>query len=135
MSDFTREVLIPDRAPKALGPYSLGIRARGFVFVSGTIGVDPDSGELVSGGVETETRQALENMSNILKAGGSSLDLVVKTTVFMADLGEFAKMNAVYGSFFKTDPPARSTIQVAALPGGAQVEIEAIAAVGEPLGD
>ena len=130
-----REVLVADKAPKALGPYSLGIRSTPLVFASGTIGIDAKTGKLVSGGVEAETRQALLNLGNILEAGGSSLRLAVKTTVYMCDLGEFGKMNAVYAEFFPQDPPARTTVQVAALPGGAQIEIEAIAVVGEPHGD
>ena len=130
-----REVLVPDKAPKAIGPYSLGIRSQGFVFASGTIGIDPKTGKMVPGGVEAETRQALLNLGNILESGGSSLSQVVKTTVFLVDIGQFARMNQVYAEFFPEDPPARSTVQVAALPGGAQVEVEAIAAVGRPMGD
>lgn len=135
MTSGAREVLVPDKAPKAIGPYSLGIRSQGFVFASGTIGIDPASGKMVAGGVEAETRQALQNLANILESGGSSLGQVVKTTVFLLDMAEFASMNAVYAEFFPEAPPARSTVQVAALPGGAQVEIEAIAAVGRPMGD
>jgi len=130
-----REVLVPDKAPKAIGPYSLGIRSQGFVFASGTIGIDPKTGKMVPGGVEAETRQALLNLGNILESGGSSLSQVVKTTVFLVDIGQFARMNQVYAEFFPEDPPARSTVQVVALPGGAQVEVEAVAAVGQPLGD
>jgi 2-iminobutanoate/2-iminopropanoate deaminase len=135
MPSRRREVLIADRAPKALGPYSLGIRSAPLVFASGTIGIDSKTGKLVPGGVEAETRQALLNLGNILESGGSSLALAVKTTVFLCDLAEFGKMNAVYAEFFPHDPPARTTVQVMALPGGAQVEIEAIAVVGEPRGD
>lgn len=135
MTSGAREVLVPDKAPKAIGPYSLGIRSQGFVFASGTIGIDPASGKMVAGGVEAETRQGLQNLANILESGGSSLGQVVKTTVFLLDMAEFASMNAVYAEFFPEAPPARSTVQVAALPGGAQVEIEAIAAVGRPMGD
>ncbi len=130
-----REVLIADDAPAAIGPYSLGIKSGELVFISGTLGVDPQSGEMVSGGIEAETRQALTNLARILKSGGSSLQNVVKTTVFMQDLEEFAKMNAVYAEFFPNEPPARSTVEVAALPKGAAVEIEAIAVVGGLLGD
>ncbi|HEY42388.1 MAG TPA: hypothetical protein G4O11_00185 [Anaerolineae bacterium] len=126
-----REVLIADKAPKAIGPYSLGIRTRGLVFTAGTLGIDPDTSELTPGGIEAETRQALINLANVLQSGGSSLDLVVKTTVFMRDLSEFPKMNAVYGEFFKEEPPARSTVQVAALPMSASIEIEAVAVVSE----
>jgi 2-iminobutanoate/2-iminopropanoate deaminase len=131
----SHEVLIPDKAPPVLGPYSLGIRAEGFVFASGTVGIDPATGKMVPGGVEAETRQALQNLSNILQSGGSSLANVVKTTVFLVDIGQFPTMNRVYAEFFPKDPPARSTVQVVALPGGAQVEVEAIAAVGRPMGD
>ena len=130
-----REVLVPDKAPKAIGPYSLGIRSQGFVFASGTIGIDPKTGKMVPGGVEAETRQALLNLGNILESGGSSLSQVVKTTVFLVDIGQVARMNQVYAEFFPEDPPARSTVQVVALPGGAQVEVEAVAVVGQPLGD
>ncbi len=124
-----RSSITPAGAPKPLGPYSLGILAGGFVFASGTIGVDPATGKLVPGGVEAETRQALTNLGGILQAGGASLPAVVKTTVFLVDLGQFQVMNRVYADFFPSEPPARSTIQVAALPGGAAVEIEAIAIV------
>lgn len=135
MSLTRREILIADRAPKAIGPYSLGVRTRELVFSAGTLGIDPDTSDLVPGGIETETRQALINLANVLQSGGSSLDLVVKTTVFMQDLSEFGKMNAVYGEFFQQDPPARSTVQVAALPKSASVEIEAVAVVGRVYGD
>lgn len=130
-----REVLIAEMAPKAIGPYSVGVRTQGFIFASGQIGLDPTSGKLVEGGIEAETRQALQNLANVLKAGGSKLDLVVKTTVFLQDMSEFAAMNAVYAEHFAGEPPARSTVQVAALPGGAAVEIEAVAIVGEARGD
>ena len=130
-----REALIVDKAPKAIGPYSLGIRTRGLIFTSGTLGVDPKTGEFSPGGIKAETRQAMHNLANILEAGGSSLDLMVKTTVFMSDLGEFSKMNDVYAEFFAGEPPARSTVQVAALPKGAAVEIEAVAVVGQVHSD
>jgi 2-iminobutanoate/2-iminopropanoate deaminase len=135
MSAESREVLIPDKAPPPIGPYSLGIRSQGFVFASGTTGVDPKTRKMVPGGVAAETRQALTNLANILESGGSSLSRVVKTTVFLVDIAQFATMNQVYAEFFPQDPPARSTVQVVALPGGAQVEVEAIAAVGRPTGD
>ena len=126
MRDDARTVIIPEGGAKPLGPYSPGIQVGNMVFASGTIGVDPDTGSLVEG-VAEQTRQALTNLSKVLEAGGSSLGNVLKTTVFMTNLQEFATMNEVYGGVFATDPPARSTIQVAALPGGASVEIEAIA--------
>ena len=130
MSSSIREVIVPSDGVKPIGPYSPGIRVADMVFASGTTGVDPDKGSLVGGGVAAETRQALVNLSKVLEAGGSSLDRVVKTTVFMTNLQEFATMNEVYGNVFAADPPARSTVQVAALPGEASVEIEAIAWVG-----
>ena len=126
MIDHTRTVIVPEGGAKPLGPYSPGIRAGRLVFASGTTGVDPESGSLLEG-VAEQTRQALANLSKVLEAGGSSLTKVLKTTVFMTNLHEFATMNEVYGEVFDTEPPARSTIQVAALPGGAAVEIEAIA--------
>jgi 2-iminobutanoate/2-iminopropanoate deaminase len=124
-----REAIFPSGAPKPMGPYSPGIRSAGFVYCSGTVGIDPSTGQLVPGGVPAQTRQSLVNLRGTLEAGGASLRSVVKTTVFLIDLQEFAAMNSVYGEFFPEEPPARSTIQVAALPGGAHVEIEAIAAV------
>jgi 2-iminobutanoate/2-iminopropanoate deaminase len=135
MKSYRREPLLPPRAPQPLGPYSHGIRTGSWVFTSGTIGNDPSTGKLVPGGVEAETRQALTNLSETLRAGGTALSNVVKTTVFLVDLGQFAAMNAVYAGFFPEAPPARSTIQVAALPGGASVEIEAVAVVPGDHGD
>ncbi len=126
MAAKEREIVIPAKGAKPMGPYSPGVRAGNLVFASGTTGVDPDTGSLVEG-VAEQTRQALTNLSKVLEAGGSSMAKVLKTTVFMTNLQEFATMNEVYGGVFATDPPARSTIQVAALPGGASVEIEAIA--------
>ena len=126
-----RKVLSPSDAPKAIGPYSVGIQTDAFVFCSGTIGVDPATGKFVKGGIEAETRQVLTNLGKTLAEGGSSLGQVVKTTVFMTNMEEFPKMNAVYAEFFEKDPPARSTIEVSALPGGAHVEIEAIALVSK----
>lgn len=122
-----RTVVTTDQAPKAIGPYSVATKAGPFVFTSGQLGLEPASGALVEGGVEAETRQALTNLRHVLEAAGSSLSLVVKTTVFLRDINDFARMNAVYGEFFTQDPPARSAVQVAALPKGGAVEIEAIA--------
>jgi 2-iminobutanoate/2-iminopropanoate deaminase len=118
-----------DGAPKAIGPYSQGIRVNGFVFTAGQVALDPKIGELVAGGISEQTSRALENLSAILTAAGSSLSQVVKTTVFLVDMGDFAAMNEVYGRAFGTHRPARSTVAVAALPRGARVEIEAIAEV------
>jgi len=122
-----RKVVTSENAPKALGPYSVAIRAGMFVFASGQLGLDPQSGNLVPGGIETETRQALTNIRHVLADSGSGLDAVVKTTVFLKDMAEFSKMNAVYAEFFPENPPDRSTVQVAALPRDGTVEIEAVA--------
>ena len=116
-----------EKAPKAIGPYSMAIQAGPFIFSSGQLGIDPLSGGFVEGGVEAETRQALINLQNVLAAADLSLDDVVKTTVFMQDLNDFGAINTVYGEFFTNNPPARSAVQVAALPKGGTVEIEAIA--------
>jgi 2-iminobutanoate/2-iminopropanoate deaminase len=124
---MTRNVISTTNAPKAIGPYSAGISTEKMIFASGSLGIDPATGEFVPGGVEEQTRQALKNLEQVLLAGGASLETVVKTTVFMQDLSEFSNMNAVYAEFFPVDPPARSAVQVAALPKGAAVEIEAIA--------
>ena len=127
MSSRKREVVVAEGAPKAIGPYSVAIRTESLVFASGSLGVDPETGEFAAGGVEGQTRQALKNLAEVLKAGGSSLEQVVKTTVFLQDMAEFVLMNAVYAEFFPLEAPARSTVEVAALPKGAAVEIEAIA--------
>ncbi len=118
-----------DAAPKAVGPYSQAVRANGFLFTAGQVGLDPATGKLVEGGVAAETRRVLANLAAVLQAGGSGLDRVVKTTVFLADLADFKTMNEVYAELFGGHRPARSTVQVAALPLGAQVEIEAVALV------
>ena len=125
-----RQVIHSDQAPKAIGPYSQAIRVGGFVFCAGQAGLDPATGNLVSGGIEVETRRVLQNLAAVLEAAGTSLSRAVKTTVFLLDMYEFAKMNAVYAEFFPANPPARSTVQVARLPKDARVEIEVIALVG-----
>lgn len=129
-----KEVILAEKAPKPIGPYSVGIRLDNLIFTAGQLGIDRSTGELVPGGIEAETRQALKNIQNVLEASGSSIDMVLKTTVFMRDLGEFTRMNAVYAEFFTLKPPARSTVQVSALPKGGAVEIEAIAVVAPPTG-
>jgi 2-iminobutanoate/2-iminopropanoate deaminase len=116
-----------DKAPKAIGPYSQGIIANGFVFCSGQIPIDPATGELNTGSIEDQTRQVLKNIGAVLEAAGSSFDEVVKCTVFLQDMNDFAKMNAVYAEFFKAPNPARAAVQVARLPRDVKVEIEAIA--------
>lgn len=124
---MAKNIIATRNAPGAIGPYSQGIKANGFVFASGQIGLDPAMGEFVKGGITEQSRQVLLNVKNVLEAAGSGLDKVVKTTVFLKDINDFAAMNAVYSEFFKTDCPARSAVQVAALPKGALVEIEVIA--------
>lgn len=124
---MSRIVITTDKAPRALGPYSTAIQTEQLVFCSGQTGIDPATNELVGDDVESQTRQVLTNLQNVIEASGSSLELVVKTTVFLRDMADFPKMNAIYAEFFPANPPARSTIAVAGLPKNAQVEIEATA--------
>jgi 2-iminobutanoate/2-iminopropanoate deaminase len=126
---MTKTVIAVDGAPRpfAGAPYNQAIAANGLVFCAGQVALDPDTGTLVEGDVAAQTHRALQNLRAVLEGAGSGLDEVVKTTVFMTDLAEFAAMNEVYANYFTSDPPARSTVQVAALPAGARVEIEAIA--------
>jgi len=129
MPDPTKVIIKTDKAPKAIGPYSAGVRTDCLIFTAGQLGIIPESGNIVEGGIESETRQALTNIQRILEEAGSSLPWVVKTTVFLRDMNDFIRMNAVYADFFKDNPPARTTVQAAALPKGAAIEIEAIALV------
>lgn len=122
-----KSIISSEKAPKALGPYSVAVSTGQLLFTAGQLGIDPVTGELVEGGIQAQTRQALLNLKNVLEAANSGLEWVVKTTVFLKDMGEFAQMNAVYAEFFTRDFPARSAIQVAALPKNGAVEIEAIA--------
>jgi 2-iminobutanoate/2-iminopropanoate deaminase len=122
-----KQVATSAKVPKPVAPYSPGIRVGELIFVAGQIGLDVTTGALVPGGVEAETRQALHNMENVLEAAGATLENVVKTTVFLRDMKDFGQVNAIYAQFFTDKPPARSAFQVAALPLGAAVEIEAIA--------
>jgi 2-iminobutanoate/2-iminopropanoate deaminase len=121
-----KKAIISDKAPKPIGPYSVAIQTGNLVFCSGQLGLDPVSGDLVQGGIEAQTRQALTNLGHVLEAAGSGLDYAVKTIVFLKDMAEFSKMNAVYAGFFTRVPPARSTVQ-ADLPKGGAVGIEVIA--------
>ena len=123
------QVVSTDGAPQAIGPYSQGIVAHGFVFTAGQIALDPASGEVVPGGIAEQTARVLENLRAILTAAGSGLDRVVKTTVFLADMADFAAMNEVYARAFADHKPARSTVAAAGLPRGVRVEIEAVAEV------
>jgi 2-iminobutanoate/2-iminopropanoate deaminase len=125
-----RETVGTAGAPAAIGPYSQAIRAGDFLFCSGQLPLDPSTGKMVEGGIEVQTERVLRNLEAVLAAGGGSLASVVKTTVYLADLGDFPAMNAVYGKFFPQDPPARATVEVSKLPAGARVEIDAVASIG-----
>ena len=118
-------------APATIGPYSQGVRIGRFLFCSGQIPLDPKSGQIISGDIATQTRRVMDNIGAILNAEGITFDNIVKTTIFLTNLGDFQTVNEAYGSYFKQDPPARSTVQVSALPRGTKVEIEVIAAVEE----
>ncbi len=122
-----KKVVVAPKAPKALGPYSAAIKAGHFIYCSGQTGLNPATNELVEGGLEAQTRQVLTNLKHVLEAAGSDLSHVVKTTVFLKDMADFQKMNAIYGEFFNENFPARSTIQVAGLPKNGLVEIELVA--------
>ena len=124
-----KQVIIPEGGAKPMAPYSPGIRYGELLFTAGQIGLDPATDKLVPGGVEAEARQSLENLGKILKAGGAGFDSLLKVTVFLADMNDYAAVNAIYGDYVGEHPPARSAVQVVALPGGARVEIEAVAAV------
>jgi 2-iminobutanoate/2-iminopropanoate deaminase len=126
-----KQIIATDRAPRAIGPYSQAVRAGNLVFASGQIPIDPATGEFVAGGVAEQTEQVLRNLTSVFAAAGVELNQIVKTTVFLADMEDFAAMNEVYGRFFGEQPPARATVQAARLPRDARVEIEAIA-VSEP---
>lgn len=122
-----KDIIATDRAPQAIGPYSQAIRAGNLIFASGQIPIDPATGEFVAGGIAEQTEQVLRNLSAVFEAAGLGLAQVVKTTVFLVNMDDFAAMNEVYGRFFAQQPPARATVQAARLPRDARVEIEAIA--------
>ena len=122
-----KRIIQTDQAPAAIGPYSQAVRVGNFLYTSGQIALDPQSGEFLSGEIEQETERTIENISAILIAGGLSLENVIKTTVYLTDLSHFARMNHIYEKYFSGNKPARACVQVAALPKGAKVEIEAIA--------
>ena len=124
---MTKRIIKTNKAPAALGPYSVAVQTNTMVFSSGQVGIAPDNTELVEGGIEGQTRQVLTNLKNVLEAAGSGLEYVVKTTVFLQNMDDFSKMNAIYAEFFNQDPPARSTVAVVGLPKGALVEIETTA--------
>jgi len=124
-----KEIIATDKAPRAIGPYSQAVRAGNLLFASGQIPIDPATGEFVAGGIAEQTEQVMRNLSAVFEAAGVSLNHVVKTTVFLADMDDFTAMNEVYGRFFAENPPARATVQAARLPRDAKVEIEATAVV------
>ena len=126
-----KKIISTSEAPAAIGPYSQAVRVGSLVFCSGQIPLDPKSGQIVPGDIRGQTRRVLDNIAAVLKAEGLSFDNVVKTTIFLTDLGDFQTVNETYGSYFKQNPPARSTVQVSALPKGANVEIEVIAVAGQ----
>ncbi|MCB0101264.1 MAG: RidA family protein [Anaerolineales bacterium] len=126
---MNKRVIHTEKAPKAIGPYSQAISIGTMVYTAGQVGLDPATMELVPGGIEEQTRQVLANLKNVLDASGTNFGNVIKTTVFLQDMGDFAKMNAIYAEEFNENPPARSTVAVAGLPKGALVEIECIAIV------
>ncbi len=125
-----RTIIATEEAPGAVGPYSQGIAADSFVFTAGQVPINPASGKVEATTIEDQTRQVLTNVDAVLRAAGSGLNRVIKMTVFMTDLGDFQAMNGVYAEFFPSDPPARSAVQVVALPLGVQVEMEAVALAG-----
>jgi len=122
-----KEIVTTDRGPKAIGPYSQAVKANGFVFVSGQIAIDPATQQLIQGDIQQQTERVMENLKGIVMAAGSSMDKVVRTTVFLADMNEFAAMNEIYGKYFPAAPPARATVQVARLPRDVRVEIDVVA--------
>jgi 2-iminobutanoate/2-iminopropanoate deaminase len=124
-----REAVSTDLAPKAIGPYSQAIRAGGLLFVSGQVPLDPATGRLVQGDIAVQTHRVMQNVKAVLEAAGASLDAVVKTTIYLADLGDFKTVNEIYGGYFTPPAPARATVQVARLPLDARVEIDAVALV------
>lgn len=126
---MTRDIIATDSAPGAVGPYSQAIRTDGLIFTAGQIPLDPKTNTLVGGSIEDQTRRVLDNVKAVLQAAGSDLEKVVKMTVFMTDLGLFKRMNSVYAEYFPEAPPARSAVQVSALPLGADIEMEAVALV------
>jgi 2-iminobutanoate/2-iminopropanoate deaminase len=125
-----KKIISTDQAPKAIGPYSQAVISNGMAFLSGQIPLDPQTNQLIDGDIAAQTGRVLENIKAVLEAGGASLASVVKTTVFLQDMGEFAKMNEVYARYFPENPPARSTVQAARLPRDVKVEIDCIAFVG-----
>lgn len=126
---MSKQTVFAPKGIKPMGPYTPAIRMGDLLFISGQVGIDPETGKFVEGGVAEQARQVLENLKGLVESGGSSMDKVLKTTMFLTNMADFATVNEVYTQYFASEPPARSTIQVVALPGGALVEIEAIASI------
>ena len=124
-----KTIISTERAPKAIGPYSQAVVSNGWAFLSGQIPLDPATNQIITGDIAAQTERVLENLKSVLEAAGSSLDRVVKTTVYLKDMGEFAKMNEVYGRYFASNAPARATVEAARLPRDVSVEIDCIASV------
>jgi 2-iminobutanoate/2-iminopropanoate deaminase len=122
-----KEIVTTDRGPKAIGPYSQAVKANGFIFVSGQIAIDPATQQLIQGDIQQQTERVMENLKGIVMAAGSTMEKVVRTTVFLADMNEFTAMNEIYGKYFPAAPPARATVQVARLPRDVRVEIDVVA--------
>jgi 2-iminobutanoate/2-iminopropanoate deaminase len=129
-----KKIIATTEAPAAVGPYSQAVRTGNFIFCSGQIPLDPKTAQIVEGDIKTQTSRVMENISAVLRAEGLTFENIVKSTIFLTSLGDFQTVNELYGSYFKSDPPARSTVQVAALPKGANVEIEVIAVANPPSG-
>lgn len=125
-----KEIISTNEAPAAIGPYSQAVKVGDIVFVSGQIPLDPATGEMVPGDVEAQTKRVMENLRAVLAAAGAGFEHVVRSTIYLTNLGDFAKVNAIYGSYFPKEPPARATVQVSALPRGSQVEIDVVAHLG-----
>jgi 2-iminobutanoate/2-iminopropanoate deaminase len=125
-----KQIILTDEAPKAIGPYSQAVRAGNLVFLSGQVPLDPKTGEALLGDIADQTTRVMENLGAVLRASGASFHEVVRSTIYLTNLADFAKVNEVYGNYFSTEPPARATVEVSALPRGAAVEIDMIACIG-----
>lgn len=126
-----KKIISTSEAPAAIGPYSQGVRVGSTIYYSGQIPLDPKTGQVVSGGIDLQARRVMENIAGLLKAEGLGFENIVKTTIFLADIGDFQAVNEIYGGYFKQAPPARSTVQAGALPRGVRIEIEVIAVAGD----